>query len=519
MMPSSSNNVAGTDSPEKSPQSALPDSDVSEGQGTIVDTSTTDDPDLRKQVSCKTSTTIPEDPEREERIFTERVMTYLWAIKKWDWLDLFQKMYITGLFMTTYVLCPRLLNVLLAWLISLLQGLDFYIIIVCTFWAGLACFLFPPVPGVPVYLFGGFVISAACHQTETQDYSPGAPHGFWWGALISIGIGFFLKLAACAMQQKLIGERLGYSVRVRQQVRVHKPMIRAIEAVLRSKGYSIGKVAILCGGPDWPTSVMAGIMKLSLWEMEVGTIPIILFVAPCCLSGAFYMRKDESEFWDRLASLMIASTLIVNLVLWIAAAWAIQETLESNHWDLSKPLLQNVELEWLDYREETLRGDNTITFGDVPRFRKYTLVLGAVIQCIVGQLFYWLASTFFTEFPVNGDIKSLNTVGSEGLIRYPGLAGLVVCLIGICCYIPYWRWQRKQLGETRATKLIELSKQEADWKENYIKRAEEEAPKSRMTLGHSFRSSSTSNKIPGDHAHFHLAPALPAILSFGGAAG
>ena len=35
-------------------------------------------------------------------------------------------------------------------------------------------------------------------------------------------------------------------------------------------GMSFGKCMILCGGPDWPTSVLAGILRLSLVQCTIG---------------------------------------------------------------------------------------------------------------------------------------------------------------------------------------------------------------------------------------------------------
>merc|ERR1719181_955537 len=131
--------------------------------------------------------------------------------------------------------------------------------------SGMGCFLLPPVPGVPVYIFGGLIVADQC------------PQGFWIGIAICIVISFIMKLCACAMQQKLIGESLGNSIAIKQQCGIHTPGIRAIECVLRAKGWTVGKVAILCGGPDWPTSVMAGLLKLPLGAMLFGTIPIIFF--------------------------------------------------------------------------------------------------------------------------------------------------------------------------------------------------------------------------------------------------
>mmetsp|Transcript_86601 Transcript_86601/g.244914 ORF Transcript_86601/g.244914 Transcript_86601/m.244914 type:complete len:474 (+) Transcript_86601:2738-4159(+) len=49
----------------------------------------------------------------------------------------------------------------------------------------------------------------------------------------------------------------------------------------------MAKVSILVGGPDWPTSVMCGIMGLPLLPVLVGTLPVALLIIPTVLSGSF----------------------------------------------------------------------------------------------------------------------------------------------------------------------------------------------------------------------------------------
>merc|ERR1719235_901538 len=105
----------------------------------------------------------------------------------------------------------------------------------------------------------------------------------------------------------MIGEQLGRSLLVRRTVGVHKVPIRCIEKVLRQPGLSVGKVACLCGGPDWPTSVFAGILRLSLLQCELGTVPIIFFVAPCALTGSLYSPKASD--YKSLFKLMLFLSL------------------------------------------------------------------------------------------------------------------------------------------------------------------------------------------------------------------
>merc|ERR1719229_2085794 len=53
-----------------------------------------------------------------------------------------------------------------------------------------------------------------------------------------------------------------------------------------------GKVAVLIGGPDWPTSVTCGILKVPIVPMLLGTCPVVFIMAPCVLAGA-YLAKAE----------------------------------------------------------------------------------------------------------------------------------------------------------------------------------------------------------------------------------
>ena len=44
----------------------------------------------------------------------------------------------------------------------------------------------------------------------------------------------------------------------------------------QDKGMTYPLVVILVGGPDWPVSVMAGVLKQNVFKMLLGTTPIIL---------------------------------------------------------------------------------------------------------------------------------------------------------------------------------------------------------------------------------------------------
>jgi len=266
------------------------------------------------------------------------------------------------------------------------------------------------------------------------------------------------------MQQKLIGELLSNSVAVKQQCGIHKAPIRAIECVLRQPGWTIGKVAILCGGPDWPTSVMAGLLRVPLGAMLFGTLPIIFFVAPCVMTGAFYLRMDESEMWSRSGTLMMTLTLVVNTVLWGLAGWAIQDQVDNNLEFITRPMEKFLHLDWLDYRQEEIERCAGMTMKDVPGPLRVIYVSFAFICCCVGLFMYWLPDTAFGDFAVTGDINVLKWTGSDGIFKDPGLYG---CIVAAVCMLVLWafgQWKSFKTKDRRNAKAKELAGYEETWK-------------------------------------------------------
>eukprot|EP00930_Biecheleria_cincta_P082220 TRINITY_DN71994_c0_g1_i1.p1 TRINITY_DN71994_c0_g1~~TRINITY_DN71994_c0_g1_i1.p1 ORF type:complete len:919 (+),score=132.20 TRINITY_DN71994_c0_g1_i1:95-2851(+) len=401
------------------------------------------------------STPFAPDFDPERRWLTERVIAQVDQTKDWRWIIILSRVYIAGLLSVLYTICPIFLNVFLSWLSGSLRGLHFGIIIATDIVAGMVCFLLPPVPGVPVYVFSGIVISESC------------PLGFYWGCVIAILVGFVMKLMACAMQQKLIGELLGKSNAIRSAVGVNRPVIRAVEAVMRRPGLSVGKVAILCGGPDWPTSVLAGILKLSLWECELGTVPVIAFVAPCALAGAFYLKQDVSPLWKRLSSLLMLLTFLIATMLQLMAAFAFQNEFDKNSWELTRPLMQNLDLDWIQYREDEIAKSFVVRWLDLPCWLRVMALYGAIIETCVGQGFFWLPSYCFGQFSVTDDIKTFRlwVDGRSGLIKTPGLLGLMAFAGGFVFYFILVRYMAFKCHEPWAAKARELDRYEESWKE------------------------------------------------------
>merc|ERR1712238_315662 len=101
--------------------------------------------------------------------------------------------------------------------------------------------------------------------------------GIEWPIAYASGASMALKLLACTIQQKFFGGLLKKYVAVRQFVGINSTVVRSMKVILGEKGMGIAKVSILVGGPDWPTSVLCGIMDLPLLPVLFGTLPLFTF--------------------------------------------------------------------------------------------------------------------------------------------------------------------------------------------------------------------------------------------------
>jgi len=387
------------------------------------------------------------------KIFGKRIDRIVADLCTWDWLVVGFWCYVLGVVVILGKATPVFLNTFLAWLSDVMADWNFGVIVGMTWAIGMLLFMLPPVPGPPIYLFGGFVLTEKC------------PWGFWWGAVANVALSFVLKLTACAVQQKVIGGTLSNNMWVRQTCGVHTPLMRAIENVLRKPGLSAGKVMILCGGPDWPTSVMAGILRTSLLQCLLGTTPIILAVAPLALSGSFYLRKNGyGDMWARLGNFMFILSGVVTMAFWAGCAWAVQEEFAKNQEALNTPREEFVDLEWLSYLNGKVSAKTAVKWREVPRVVLAPFVVGMLGMTFAANLFMWQMQKCLGTFDVDGDISTLKWLGQDGLIMPMGLIGFAVVGASLLGLVVYKVWQTGYSRGPRAEALKEFGAEEAEWK-------------------------------------------------------
>jgi hypothetical protein len=229
-------------------------------------------------------------PEVQKDFITKRCRRQITTIQSWNRSKILTYAIYWGIaFMILYVIVAQFTVLFLSWLIEKTSDFNLGAVTAILCFVGMIMFLLPPVPGVPIYLTLGIVVVATGRDLL----------GIVGAIVYASAVSLALKLVACTAQQKLIGENMSKSVSVRKLVQINSTLIRAMRLILAEPGMGPAKVSMLVGGPDWPTSVLCGIMRLDLFPVLFGTLPVFFLILPTVLTGAFtYManlRTDEGD--------------------------------------------------------------------------------------------------------------------------------------------------------------------------------------------------------------------------------
>lgn len=168
--------------------------------------------------------------------YTDKFDDILQSMKTWNWCSILCKVNIlTIVYFILMVGVTRATYIFLSWINVQLQGYDLIIVVIIFFGIGYLMFMLPPVPGVPVYITGGIILTARAETTSL---------GAWGGTFLALAVGYSLKLLAVVGQWS-IGMKLGKSVKIQKMVGVDTVGIRAIEDILKRPGLSFPKIAVL----------------------------------------------------------------------------------------------------------------------------------------------------------------------------------------------------------------------------------------------------------------------------------
>lgn len=332
-----------------------------------------------KQVVRKLKNCCSRTPLQHTGFLTEEAASHFYNfLHNWNHSNVLTIAFYTGVaYVILSVLFAKLTTVFLSWLIEVTSPMNVYAVTGIVTAVGMGLFMLPPVPGLPIYLTSGIVLVSIGMDKL------GLVGAISYATAISLGI----KLLACVIQQKMIGGLLGGSVAVKQAVAINSDAIRAMRLVLSDPGITFNKVAILVGGPDWPVSVLCGILGLDLLPILIGTLPVIIIIAPTVFTGSFtFMGSLENDDGRELypwADTMgaVATSFAAGVMFYntIAAAGAVTSTIES----------RKEEIEALDYDEEVKKADEdaeknavfrkrVVVWSNVPIFFKLCLILSVL---------------------------------------------------------------------------------------------------------------------------------------------
>merc|ERR1740121_2829472 len=161
---------------------------------------------------------------------------------------------------------------------------------------------------------------------------------FWVGILVSTVFCWFLKLFAVFAEQKGIGANFKSSVAIKKFIGVQTHFMKGIRAILSQEGCHISKMAVLVGGPDWPTSVITGIMDLPLLPMLIGSLPVVVVIFPCCISAGFLIKigwdEDDEAQHRAVAEIMLIVAGMASGTSNMVAAYYVQKILADSKQEL-----------------------------------------------------------------------------------------------------------------------------------------------------------------------------------------
>merc|ERR1712137_1476609 len=107
---------------------------------------------------------------------------------------------------------------------------------------------------------------------------------------------------------------------------------------LKERGMKLGKVCILVAGPDFPTSMLCGILQLNIPQMLLGTSPVILVsIVPQTLVGALLAKDGGTQgIWALVSTAATGVAAAFQAAATLIFTWAIMKTVEQHGNELAK---------------------------------------------------------------------------------------------------------------------------------------------------------------------------------------
>lgn len=408
--------------------------------------------------ACQFAMVLEGEEARKVKWLTAAANRQLQYLKSWEWTAVLNNVQTICLVMWALNYGASLTYLVLNALIAALITVHWAIVSVLLVVIGLVMFLIPVVPGTAVYLTFGVLLVPVCEaawsgcqaggaclalnatatsaKTVAADCSKTDGASFWLAVVWANFLVVMLKIAAHICQMKLFGETFGKRASVRAQVSPNSRAMKAIRLILEKPGLNGAKVCIMCGGPDWPVSVLCGMLNLSYLQTSLGLVPIVLFTVPTVLAGAFKTKSSGSSLAG-LDSLAMVVLLLLNTVFGLAMVYLTNKTV-TNEKAALEAIPDDEEVKASDEakaRISAIRSQAT-KFTVQPRWAQLVLVASTALLSISAYGLMLFPSRLFQPFSltdcrstlgVQAPYTTVPPIGASTL----GLVALVFLLLSI----------------------------------------------------------------------------------------
>jgi len=271
-------------------------------------------------------------------IFTAKAIHLIAELGQWDWTSVITKAILLGF---AYFICmvgvTHWVTLFMAWLNNVLSGASVWTVSAAIFLIAQGLFAIPVVPGVPAYLASGVIIANA-----------GRNEGWSFGLCMcwAVVVAQACKQAAFFVEQKVFGEYFGTALWVRSALGVNTKVTKGIKLIMLAPGVTLHKVFLLVGGPDWPTSVLAGVLGIPAIPCQLGTLPVVIPIGITVLSGGAMTR--EGATWENMAGVLLmlsAATLGGSFIFFFIALERVLETRADEIETMLKPVSEGGEFD------------------------------------------------------------------------------------------------------------------------------------------------------------------------------
>ncbi|GBG29376.1 Hypothetical Protein FCC1311_055982 [Hondaea fermentalgiana] len=402
---------------------------------------------------------LPVDPADRRNIVTKGASAGLKRARALNWTSILTKVIILGLlFMSLNVVVSKFTSVAMSALNEWIRLQNFGMgqITMVFFAVGMAAFLNPLIPGPPIYVSGGIVlvegtrvmfagmlsgqtVEASGELACTDLYTDGeCEAGYWIAIAYTVAVCTVLKMCAITVQQKVFGERMGRFISIRRFIGVNTVACRAIKIILQDRGLTMRKVFILCGGPDWPTSVTTGILGLPLLSMLIGSLPIVFLIAPSVLAGASLLRTTEGSIWSSISVLAVGLSVVLQSASMFGAMHVIAKVATEHENELAA---MDPDLEVLEYTKKSERKRAAMAHAKdwhrkgFPLVARFFLIVGAATMILSVYLAVVLGSACFGSFSVSDSISEDLGGDPFAIVLWPlGYLCLLLLAISVFCF-------------------------------------------------------------------------------------